>query len=40
MTDITINSDQLAEIIVAGIREKKGENIVKLDLRKCRMDFA
>jgi len=34
MTDITINSDQLAEIIVAGIREKKGENIVKLDLRK------
>ncbi|MBQ3657103.1 MAG: ribosome silencing factor [Bacteroidales bacterium] len=33
MNDYTINSDQLAELIVAGIKEKKGENIVKLDLR-------
>lgn len=33
MADININSDQLAEIIVAGIREKKGEKIVKLDLK-------
>jgi ribosome-associated protein len=33
MTDNTLKSDQLAEIIVAGIREKKGEKIVKLDLR-------
>ncbi len=29
----TINSDQLAEIIVEGIKQKKGEKTVKLDLR-------
>ncbi|MCR4558917.1 MAG: ribosome silencing factor [Bacteroidales bacterium] len=33
MNDYTISSDQLAELIVAGIKEKKGEKIVKLDLR-------
>ena len=33
MNNYTINSDQLAELIVAGIKEKKGEKIVKLDLR-------
>ena len=33
MLNNSLNSDQLAEIIVAGIKEKKGANIVKLDLR-------
>ena len=33
MLNNTLTSDRLAEIVVAGIKEKKGENIVKLDLR-------
>lgn len=34
MTNIEITSEQLSEIVVAGIREKKGEKISKLDMRK------
>lgn len=34
MTNTEITCEQLSEIIVAGIREKKGEKITKLDMRK------